>query len=89
MPLQYPAPPIPGQWASDRNTHDAVATAIHAIAGGGRTPELIWGAPTLAEWEHVAMAVENYIMAGVYPAEPDDRYAWGQEIITIPSRALA
>ena len=89
MTLQYPAPPIPAQWANDRNTHDAVATAIHAIAGGNRTPELIRESPTPAEWDHVAMAVENYVAAGLYPAEDDGRYQWGQEAIVIPATAFA
>ena len=85
MALQYPAPTVPAQWANDHNTHDAVATAIHAIAGGKRTPELIWDDPTPAEWDHVAMAVENYVAEDLYPAEPDGRYAWGQEAFVIPA----
>ena len=46
-------------------------------------PEAIWEAPTAAEWDHVAMAVENYVDNGVFSAEPDGRYAWGQESVVI------
>ena len=83
MSLQYNAPAISAQWANERETHIAVATAIHAIASGARTPEAIWEAPTAAEWDHVAMAVENYVDNGVFSAEPDGRYAWGQESVVI------
>ena len=89
MALQYQAPTIPAQWANDRNTHDAVATAIHAIAGGKRTPELIWENPTPAEWDHVAMAVENYVDNGVFSVEPDGCYAWGQESVLIAAHISA
>ena len=83
MSLQYSAPSISAQWANERETHIAVATAIHAIAGGKRTPELIWENPTPAEWDHVAMAIENYVDNDVFSAEPDGRYAWGQESVVI------
>ena len=83
MSLQYSAPSISAQWANERETHIAVATAIHAIASGARTPEVIWDNPTNAECDHVAMAVENYVDNGVFSAEPDGRYAWGQESVVI------
>ena len=83
MSLQYSAPSISAQWANERETHIAVVTAIHAIASGARTPEAIWECPTAAEWDHVAMAVENYVDNGVFSAEPDGRYAWGQESVVI------
>ena len=89
MSLQYNAPKISDQWASERETHEAVATAIHAIASGARTPEAIWEAPTAAEWDHVAMAVENYIDNDLYPAEDDGRYAWGQESVVIAAHISA
>ncbi|NLX17604.1 MAG: hypothetical protein GXY45_11660, partial [Ramlibacter sp.] len=53
------------------------------IAGDSRTPEQIWEDPTPAEWDHVTMAVENYIDCGLCPAEDDGRYAWGLEAIEI------
>lgn len=80
---QYKTPAVAAEWADSRETHKAVAMAIHAIAGGSRTPEAIWANPTPAEWDHVTMAVENYINAGVFPAEDDGRYNWGQEVITL------
>ena len=89
MALQYQAPTIPAQWANERETHIAVATAIHAIAGGARTPEVIWGNPTNTEFDQVAMAVENYVDNGVFSAEPDGRYAWGQESVVIAAHISA
>jgi hypothetical protein len=32
---------VPAGWADSRETHDAVATAIHAIADSSRSPETI------------------------------------------------
>lgn len=83
MSLQYNVPAVSAQWANERNTHVAVATAIHAIADSKRTPEQIWEDPTSAECDHVAMAVENYVAEGEFPAEPDGRYAWGDDAIVI------
>ena len=89
MSLQYSAPSISAQWANERGTHIAVATAIHAIADNRRTPEVIWYNPTNAEFDHVAMAVENYVDNGVFSAEPDGRYAWGQESVVIAAHISA
>lgn len=89
MSLQYSAPSIPAQWANERETHIAVATAIHAIASGARTPEVIWDDPTDAECDHVAMAVQNYIDNDLYPAEDDGRYAWGQDSVVIAAHISA
>ncbi len=83
--LQYRTPTVPTQWALTRETHDAVAMAIHAIADSKRSPEAIWEDPTAAEYDHVAMAVENYVAAGIFPASDDGRYHWGLEAITLPS----
>ena len=83
MPLQYRTPTVPEGWASSRDTHDAVAMAIHAIASHHRTPEAIWEAPERAEWEQVAIAVENYVDNDVFAAEPDGRYQWGNEVIRL------
>ena len=89
MSLQYSAPSISAQWANERETHIAVATAIHAIADNRRTPEVIWDNPTNAEWDHVAMAVENYVDNGVFSAEPDGRYPWGQDSVVIAAHISA
>ena len=87
MNRNYQTPEISQQWASNRNTDMAVATAIHAVAhmrGGDRTPQEIWEAPTDYEWDHVHAAVEEYITHGDYPAAPDGRYAWGEETVKGP-----
>lgn len=81
--LQYAAPAVSGEWAGSRETHIAVATAIHAISGPGRSAERIWANPTAAEWDHVCMAVENYVDAGVFAAEDDGRYPWGCETVVL------
>ena len=78
----YNIPWVDDHWADSRETHIAVATAIHAIADSRRTPEAIWEAPTPAEWDHVKMAVEEYVRLGNFPAEDDGRYSWGQEAIS-------
>ena len=87
MTAQYTLPTIPAHWYLSRETHPAVAAAIHAISDSNRSPETIWDAPTAAEWDHVAMAVENYVNAGLFPAEADGAYPWGAETIrlTVPA----
>jgi len=80
---QYATPAVSVDWANSRNTHMAVATAIHAISDDRRDAQLIWENPTIAEWDHVAMAVENYVMSGEFHAENDGRYAWGDFSIYI------
>lgn len=80
---QYPTPTVPAAWALSRETHPAVAMAIHAIADSKRSPEAIWEAPSPAEWDHVHMAVENYINANIFPAEDDGAYAWGEETVRL------
>ncbi len=83
FPQQYPAPQIDRAWADSRETHIAVATAIHALRSDDRTPEMIWEDPTSAEWDQVCMAVENYVGAGVFLAEADGRYPWGCETVVL------
>ena len=83
MLRNYKAPAIDSRWANTRETHKAVAVAIHAIADSKRSPEAIWEAPTQAEWDHVAMAVAEYVREGDFPAEDDGRYSWGQETVRI------
>lgn len=80
--VDYPPAKL-GLWSTSRNTHIAVASAIHAIADDRRSAEAIWDSPTQAEWDHVRMAVNEYIEHGDFPAEPDNRYFWGNEIVTL------
>jgi hypothetical protein len=75
----YNTPRVDKEWANSRETHMAVATAIHAIADSKRSPEAIWEAPSYAEWTQVTMAVEEYVTHGDYAAE--DGYSWGQETV--------
>jgi len=81
--LQFAAPNVPAEWADSRETHIAVATAIHAISGPGRSAEKIWAAPTREEWDGVCMAVENYVDFGLFAAENDNRYAWGEAFVVL------
>ena len=69
------------QWAAKRETSEIVALAIHATAGAGRTPEVIWEEPTPAEVDHVKMAVENYVGCG--ECEAEDEYRWGEEAFSL------
>ena len=75
------------QWASSRETHPAVACAIHAIADHRRTATAIWEAPTDAEVDHVKMAVEEYVREGDFSAEDDGRYPWGLETVVLEPEA--
>ncbi len=80
----YSRPDVPAEWAASRETHPAVASAIHAIADSKRSPQEIWESQTPAEWDHVTMAVQEYVAHGDFPAEFDGKYHWGSEIIKIP-----
>lgn len=81
MNRNYNTPSVDREWANSRETHMAVATAIHAIADAERSPEAIWDAPTPAEWDHVTRAVEEYVTHGDFPAERDGKYSWGMESV--------
>ena len=70
-------------WSDSLNTHPAVAIAIHAIASGHRGPDEIWRAPTQPEWDHVAMAVQEYVDAGDVDMPEDRAFDWGQEVLTL------
>ena len=89
MSLQYNVTSTSAQWVNERETHIAVATAIHAIASGARTPEVIWDDPTDAECDQVAGAIEDYVANGVFSAEPDGRYPWGQDSVVIAAHISA
>jgi hypothetical protein len=83
MNRNYNCPTVDTHWADSRETHMAVATAIHAISDSRRSPEAIWEAPTPAEWDNVTSAVEEYVTHGDFAAEDDGRYPWGQEVVTL------
>ena len=84
MTRNYTSPTIDAQWAADRQTDMAVAVAIHAIADriSTRSPAEIWSDPTPPEFEHVCMAVEEYVVHGDYAAN-EDGYCWGQETVPV------
>lgn len=82
----YATPSVSADWANSRETDIAVAVAIHAIADASRTPEAIWEAPTPAEWDHVTMAVQQYVTHGYFDADPKG-YCWGQETVRFPDDA--
>jgi hypothetical protein len=83
MSRNYNCPTVDVRWADSRETHMAVATAIHAISGPTRTPEAIWESPTPAEIDHVAMAVEEYLRHGDFPRSADGCYHWGEEVVRV------
>jgi hypothetical protein len=89
MSIQFATPTVSAEWANSRETHPAVAMAIHAISDNSRSPEAIWEAPTSDEFETVACAVENYTANGVFEAEDDGRYQWGDEIIVLDNAGVA
>ena len=73
------------EWADCRETHKAVAVAIHAISDSSRSPETIWADPTPTEVDHVTMAVEEYMIHGDFERQDDGRYMWGLEAVEIPA----
>jgi hypothetical protein len=79
----YQTPNVDREWSASRNTHHAVAVAIHAISDSKRSPEAIWEAPTSTEFDVVANAVEDYLLHGDFDREPDGKYPWGNENIVI------
>jgi hypothetical protein len=83
MTSNYTAPRVDRHWAESRETHIAVATAIHAISDSKRSPEEIWADPTQAEWENVTMAVAEYITNGYFLASDDGQYPWGEETLVV------
>lgn len=79
----YKTPHVDPHWRDSRETHPAVAMAIHAIADSSRTPEMIWDQPREAEWDHINMAVAEYIEHGDFEREPNGEYAWGTAYVTL------
>jgi len=78
----YATPTVSAEWAASRETAMPVAVAIHAIADSRRSPEAIWEEPTPAEWDHVTMAVAEYVAQGDYETDPDG-YPWGGETVYV------
>lgn len=78
----YDTPTVSEEWASSRQTDMPVAVAIHAISDGKRSPEEIWDAPMPEEWDHVCMAVDEYVRHGDFTYDPAG-YAWGFAIVTV------
>lgn len=62
------------QWAQSRCIETEVAAAIHEVAGGNRTPELVWEQPTDAEHDNVMMCLNEWAANGDIEA---DVYQWG------------
>lgn len=83
MNRNYDRPSVTSQWSDSRETHPAVAMAIHAIADSSRSPEAIWTDPTETELDHVKLAVEEYVRNGDFRAEDDGRYPWGETYLTL------
>lgn len=81
--LRFETTHVPAEWAYTRETHPAVAMAIHVIADTHRSPERIWEAPTPTERDRVTAAIQNYLDCGVFEPEPDGLYEWGSEVIRI------
>jgi hypothetical protein len=82
MSRNYSTPTVAAEWANSRETDMAVATAIHAIADSKRTADAIWEAPTPAEWDHVVMAVDEYVRNGDFSFDASG-YRWGHETVRI------
>ena len=80
---QFNTPFVPRQWYESRETHPAVAMAIHAISYPHRAAVAIWEDPTESEWGMVKIAVDNYVDCGIFEAEQDGLYPWGEESIHI------
>jgi len=72
---QYNTPSVPTYWSDSRNTHPAVAMAIHAIADSSRPADDIWEEPTIAEFDHVIMAVGHYVDRGIF--NQMNQFWWG------------
>jgi hypothetical protein len=80
---QYRFPAIDPRWSDTRETHPAVAAAIHAISDSARSPEAIWEGPTEAECQHVTMAIAEYLRCDLIKPSDDGRYQWGLEAIEV------
>jgi len=74
---------VPAGWAAAKQTHPAVAMAIHAISSPMRSAEAIWDLPTSAECEEVKRRVQAYISEGAFPADPDGIYEWGLNLLVL------
>jgi len=78
----YTRPTVSQDWAESHETDMAVAVAIHAIADNKRSAQVIWENPTAAEWDHVTMAVTEYVAHGDFDYD-DAGYCWGLEKVHV------
>lgn len=69
------------RWAESRETHPAVAQAIHNLATPERSADAIWDDATAREIESVEAGVRSLISAGFTAVEADGQYHWGQSPI--------
>ncbi len=75
---------IQPDWYQSRNTHPAVAAAIHVVAGEvGKTPEQLWEEPTTTEFDSVRAILNELIELGDLEPEPDGKYAWGNDTVDL------
>jgi hypothetical protein len=87
--MNYPTPSSIGTlnqfraWGNPRETDEVVVAAIFAIADSNRSADAIWESPTPAEFDHVKMAVEEYVREGYFAEREDGCYHWGQEKVCI------
>ena len=76
-------------WAESHNTDLAVAVAIHAISEPttGRTPDEIWESPKRSEYDHICMAINEYLICGDFDYPVDGYFWWGEAQIHISDSA--
>jgi hypothetical protein len=88
MNRNYATPRVSDEWCITHQTSMPVAVAIHALADKSRSPQQMWEAPTSAEWDHVVMAVAEYVAHSDYEYDFEG-YRWGQEVVRIKKAELA
>ena len=82
----FNTPLVTSEWANSRETAMPVAVAIHAISDSKRSADAIWDAPTPTEWDHVTMAVEEYVTHGDFKYDPYG-YSWGMGLLNLRWRS--
>ena len=86
MNRTYPKPTETSRlaaWGNVRETATPVVAGIFAIATTERSAEAIWRAPTQSEWDHVKMAIAEFVRNGDFERAHDNRYEWGEETMTV------
>jgi hypothetical protein len=74
---------VPAGWAEERDTHPAIARAIHEIATADRTPQQIWERPTEDEDLEISAALYGYLKRGEFPRTTDNTYSWGKSYLRV------